>query len=272
MKALVLDFDGVISDSAPEAFVVALRTYVELRPDTGLGRDLTRLAGEGGLSVERLRADPLYGRFLDVVPLGNRAEDYAVALTALEDGVDLPDQAAYDEFRDAQSAAWLRSFHRRFYRVRAEFADRDPAGWRRLLGPYPEFIDVLRRRAGEVTFAIATSKDRRSVGALLRDYGVAELFREELVLDKETGESKVAHLEYLQRELELPFPEMTFIDDKVNHLDCVAPLGVRCALAVWGYNASREHALARRDGYLLCSLADVDAQLFGKPTEEVGAQ
>ena len=27
MRVLTLDFDGVISDSAPEAFAVALRTY-----------------------------------------------------------------------------------------------------------------------------------------------------------------------------------------------------------------------------------------------------
>ena len=56
--------------------------------------------------------------------------------------------------------------------------------------------------------------------------------------------------------------EITFVDDKVNHLDAVAPLGVRCALAAWGYNGPREHRLARSHGHLLCTLDDVEAQLF----------
>ncbi len=247
MKALVLDFDGVISDSAREAFVVARRTWDALRPGSGLaGRD----------------PDALYVRFLELMPLGNRAEDYATALAAIEADLALPDQEAYDDFRAGQDAAWLRLFHRRFYAVRDDFARQDPEGWRRLLAPYPRFLDLLRRRAGQVPYAIATAKDRRSVAVLLREYGVEDLFDEHRVLDKETGVTKVAHLEHLRDELGVDFPELTFVDDKVNHLDAVAALGVRCALAAWGYNGPREHVLARRHGHLICTLDDAEAQLF----------
>jgi hypothetical protein len=60
---------------------------------------------------------------------------------------------------------------------------------------------------------------------------------------------------------------MTFLDDKVNHLDSVAALGVRCALSTWGYNGPREHRLARDHGHRVCSLDDVEAQLFGAPID-----
>lgn len=260
MKLLVLDFDGVIADSAPEAFAVACRTYLALRPDSKL------LDGE---EAARYRA------FLELVPLGNRAEDYGVALAAIDAGAALPDQAAYDAFYAAQDPAWMRAFHREFYRVRTAFSERDPIGWRRLLPPYPRFLELLRRRAGSARYAIATAKDRRSVGLLLRDYGIADLFAEELVLDKEAGVTKVAHLELLARRLGLDYEAMTFLDDKVNHLDAVAPLGVRCALAAWGYNGDREHRLARARGYLVCRLADAEAQLFGNapaaPVKRVAA-
>ena len=56
---------------------------------------------------------------------------------------------------------------------------------------------------------------------------------------------------------------MFFIDDKVNHLDAVAELGVRCGLAAWGYNGAREAQLAHSRGYLVCSLEEIEAQLFG---------
>lgn len=247
MKLLALDFDGVISDSAREAYEVARRTYLDLRPDAPLGS---------------MPAEEVYRRFLEIMPLGNRAEDYATALVAIEAGVELPDQGAYDAFRRERDAAWLRRFHRRFYEVRHAFAARDPAGWRALLRPYRRFLEILRRRAGEAHYAIATAKDRRSVGVLLEEYGVADLFPAGSILDKETGESKRSHLEHLHRVFGIPFGEMTFVDDKVNHLDAVAPLGVRGVLAGWGYNGPREHALARAHGHRIGTLDNVEDLLF----------
>lgn len=248
MKALVLDFDGVLSDSAREAFGVAWETYGELRPNS------------------RLRAvapASLYPAFLEMMPLGNRAEDYAVELAALDAGREIPDQAAYDAFKATIDPEWLRTFHRRFYRVREAWATRDPEGWRSLMGPYAPLLPVLRAHAGEVELAIATSKDRGSVRRLLELYGVADLFGEGRVLDKETGPSKRVHLERLHAALGIPYPEMTFVDDKVNHLEPVAPLGVRCVLAAWGYNGPREHRRARELGFAVVHLDEVEARLFG---------
>ena len=257
MKALVLDFDGVIADSAPEAFVVALRTHTVLEPGSRLREVLARL------DPRRPEADPFFAAFLELMPLGNRAEDYGVALDAIEAGVPLPDQARYDAFKAARDAARLRAFHKRFYQVRAEWERTDRAGWLALLAPYPAFLEILHRRASEVELAIATAKDRHSVRELLVHYGVAPLFGPGRVLDKETGVSKRAHLEHLERELGVAFGEITFLEDKLNHLESVAPLGVRCALAAWGYNGPREHARARELGYLVCGLDDVEARLFG---------
>lgn len=247
MQALVLDFDGVIADTAPECFEVALRTYQDLAP---------------GARLARFPRAELESAFRELMPLGNRAEDFGVALHALDAEVSLPDQAHYDRYREAVGRDWLGAFHARFYRHRSAFAESDPQGWRALMAPYADFLALLRRRAGAVPYAIATAKDRASVRALLEDWGVADLFPEALVLDKETGESKVAHLEHLQRRLGRPFAGLTFVDDKVNHLDAVAGLGVRCGLATWGYNGPREHALAHARGYLLCRLEDAEARLF----------
>ena len=152
MRALVLDFDGVISDSAPEAFRVALRTYLEMHP---------------GNPVARMNESTLYRKFLEIMPLGNRAEDYAVALAALEEAVPLPDQSRYDAFYAKLDPAMLRAFHERFSCVRAEFARVRPEEWRGLLAPYAEFIEILSRRVGQAAVAFATAKDRVSVRSLL---------------------------------------------------------------------------------------------------------
>jgi phosphoglycolate phosphatase-like HAD superfamily hydrolase len=246
MRVLALDFDGVISDSAREAFAVAIRTYSSLWPESALRE-----------------TEALFAGFVELMPLGNRAEDYAVILAALEEQANIADQGDYDAFYRQRDPERLRLFHERFYLARTSWSERDPEGWRRMLAPYPRMLEILHRRASQVTLAIATAKDGRSVRTLLRDYGVEPLFREDLVLDKETGVSKRSHLERLQASLEVPFDAITFVDDKLNHLDNVSGLGVRCGLAAWGYNGRREWQAAERAGHLVLHLDDLEAQLFG---------
>jgi phosphoglycolate phosphatase-like HAD superfamily hydrolase len=131
------------------------------------------------------------------------------------------------------------------------------------MAPYAPFVSMLRRRAGDATLAIATAKDRPSVEALLSLYGIRDLFPADRLLDKDTGVHKSDHLTRLQRSLAVPFAEITFVDDKVNHLDRVASLGVHCTLAGWGYNGPREERLAHSRGYAVLQLADAERGLFG---------
>ena len=259
---LALDFDGVISDSAPEAFVVAVRTYLSLRGDSRLKAERDPLLSRGVPDRAAIDADTLYAGFVDLIPLGNRAEDYAVVLSALDERRAIRDQTEYDGYRDELDATWLREFHRLFYRERAELARSDSTRWYALMRPYPEVLAALRRRHGGVTLAVATAKDRRSVGDLLRHYGIDDLFAPDLVLDKETGVNKSAHLEHLHSTLGVAYSRIAFVDDKVNHLDDVTRLGVRCGLAAWGYNGAREITHARERGHLVLTLADFEAQLF----------
>ena len=245
-RVLVLDFDGVIAKSAPEALRVARRTHEALFPDLPLPGP----------------EDELARRFVRLMPFGNRAEDYGAALRAIALGIEIPDQAGYDAFKAGLPGEMLRAFHRRFYEERRRFEEEDPAGWLALLAPYPEVVELLRRRGPERVLAIATAKDRHSVGRLLDHYGIADLFPPELRLDKETGVTKDLHLRHLRERLGVPFEAMTFVDDKVHHLERVAPLGVRCVLAGWGYNTPREAEIARSRGFAVAGLGDAEAVLF----------
>jgi phosphoglycolate phosphatase-like HAD superfamily hydrolase len=270
LRVLALDFDGVISDSAPECFVVALRAYCALSRDEGWGvpatllsRALAAVSADSGPTPEGVSALPMYARFLELMPLGNRAEDFAVLLRAIEENTVLVDQPAYDRWRTQQPAEFLAAFHRRLYSERAAWCEADFEGWNAMMTPYPDLLSLLRRRSGDAVLALATAKDRRSVGILLRRYGVADLFREEFLLDKEAGVSKRGHLQALQQRTGCRFEDITFVDDKVNHLDDVASLGVRCVLAEWGYNSTREHEQAHDRGYAVCTLAAAEDVLFG---------
>ena len=62
MELLALDFDGVISDSAPESWLVTLRTYAELRPEASV---IARRDASEALGADQMRSDPGYRRFVE---------------------------------------------------------------------------------------------------------------------------------------------------------------------------------------------------------------
>jgi phosphoglycolate phosphatase-like HAD superfamily hydrolase len=214
-------------------------------------------------SPGQIRDDPSYRRFVSMMPLGNRAEDFGVALGLLLADRDAEDQDAFARALEEAGEDFLTEFHARFYPNRAQLRAEDPARWASLLGPYPEVVEVLRRRAGDVRLAIATAKDRDSVTLLLAGYEIDDLVPPECLVDKEAGRSKQAHLRRLQERFDVPFTEIVFVDDKVGHLDDVADLGVAGVLAAWGYNGRRERRLARLRGHRVCTLDDFETTVFG---------
>jgi phosphoglycolate phosphatase-like HAD superfamily hydrolase len=263
VRVLALDFDGVLFHTAREAALVALRVYLEMRPDSRLRSQAERVASTLADPTRDILDDPLVASFVTLMALGNRAEDFGVALSAIDAGVTLDHQGAYDAFYATHSRVWRDAFHARLYQVRAAFAASDEATWLRLQPPYPGIAELLRRHAHEIRLALATAKDRDSVRRLLSHHGMADLFTEDLVLDKEAGLAKTAHLALIQTRTGASYQDITFVDDKLNHLASVAPLGVRCVLAAWGYNGERERALARAAGFAVCTIGGLERLLSG---------
>lgn len=262
MHVLALDFDGVLCDSSREVFVVAVDAFAAREPGAvllpGL-RDLRDrvLSGDGGF-----RNDPLYERFADMLPLGNRAEDFGVAMWALDRGLAVTDQAAYDAVHESLDEQWRDAYHQSFYAARTALRTADTEAWLRLHRPYPGLAEVLKRHLGRTRPAVATAKDARSVRLLLDALGLAGVFEPELILDKETGVDKTQHLSAISERTGIPYGRITFVDDKVNHLQKTVGLGVRPVLAGWGLNTPREHALARALGFEVATLGDADHILF----------
>ena len=262
MKVLALDFDGVISDSALESFIVALRTFGRFDADGALSEVSDELRGA---SSDVIRRHSLFVGFVELMPLGNRAEDMGLALKCLSEGKEISDQDEWDVLRDGTPAEFLEGFHERFYHEREILRSEDFDQWLSLLSPFGSFVELLRRRQADCVLTLATAKDRPSVELLLDAYSISDLFVPTRIVDKEAGVSKQAHLSLLQERLNVAFEDITFVDDKLNHLEDVSQLGVKGVLAGWGYNGKRERRLAPERGFPVCDLGTAEAQLFGAP-------
>ncbi|MFT5441984.1 MAG: phosphoglycolate phosphatase-like HAD superfamily hydrolase [Myxococcota bacterium] len=263
MKILALDFDGVIFDSAPECFWVATRTLQRVEPSEDRGR---RLSVWDELPPREVRAnliaDPAFSVFIELMPLGNRAEDFGVSLLAFEAGVRPGDQRAYDRYFDSLDPAFASGFHANFYNERAKLRAENPERWGDLMRPFQGLVDVLRKRRSEALFVVATAKDGESVAKLLARFDIADLFEKDGIFEKERGRDKRAHLRAIKEQFQVDFAEISFVDDKVNHLIGVSGLGVRSFLASWGYNGLRECDVAAANGIGVCGLEQIEEVLF----------
>ncbi|MBN2102648.1 HAD family hydrolase [bacterium] len=257
LQLLVFDFDGVISNSVHDSFRTALNAYIHLFPGHNLPISDPVDPPEAIFTVEK-KHPRLYQSFSHLMPLGNRAEDYYVILRIIECGKtpDIVDQASYDRFKIRLDPAILDKYHTIYYQLRRSYQE-NPEIWSELLPAFPGVIEAIKCLSGRFRLAIATSKDGPSVHIQLKSYGLDAVFPASRILDKDLSDTKKHHLEKLQKTYQVPFHQIHFIDDKVLHLISVADLGVHCHLALWGFNTTREHALAKEHGFHLLELDDL---------------
>jgi len=241
-QVLALDFDGVISDSLLEAYLLTWRIAGKIEPQLAVAGG--RVPGLDNIHSFRDQHREHWESFSRLVPFGNRAEDYLVIQRAVQLGKSFGTQEEFNSFCKTLDPRQMDDFHEEFYRERYRLAEHHREGWIALNKPYPGIRKAIEALSSYFELAVATSKDSQTVHALLDSYGLGSLFGPSHVLDKSMGGSKRAHLATLRDIFNCTYGEMTFIDDKVAHLIDCSDLGVRLFMAGWGYNSTQEAELA----------------------------
>ncbi len=254
---LTFDFDGVLCDSLLEAYLLTWKLAGRVDPE--LAHQLDEAPTLDTIHAFRESHRGHYETFERIVPFGNRCEDFLVIQQAVQQAAVIGSQAEFDSFKLTVDKQLQDSFHELFYKLRYELAASRREQWLELNSAYPGVRRAIPRLAQTFRLGVATSKDRETVVALLRSWGLFELFGERLVLDKRAGASKRAHLSALRQRFGCRFEEMTFIDDKVSHLLECAGLGVRLLMSGWGYNGPRQRAQAAEHGIKTLELKELAA-------------
>lgn len=249
-RVLALDFDGVIWDSAGECFEIGWRAYKELN-----GRDL---------SGQEYRQQFLAGR-----PHARTGHDFFIILRLLDGrpDFDLLSLGAPEFLKLRTDLAEEASrFNTLFYQLRSHYRDQDFAAWSSWQGPYPEVIRLLERWESRFEgTALATTKDQASAHALLMSSG-----RDWPVFGKEFSLDKNAQILGIAQRYGADPSEVLFVDDLLENLQQVAPLGTRTAMAAWGYNTPESQDEARSLGFPVVDVEGLET-LFQELTDEVRA-
>jgi phosphoglycolate phosphatase-like HAD superfamily hydrolase len=214
MPLLVLDFDGVICDSAEECFVSSWTAYHVLYR----GR-----AGAAAPAASR-------AAFRALRPFARSGEDFVLIQDLIADGTSVEDQAEFDR-------AWLRPgmpspgrFKELFYRARTDLLEKDRAAWLSLNTIYPHVRAALPRiHPGTLLYVLSTKKPQ-FVSETLDANGIA-IPRHRVLYSH--GEPKLATVEGLRKST--GSEEAVFVEDQIDAIRGNTNPRIRVYLAAWGY-------------------------------------
>jgi len=219
---LALDFDGVLWDSAGECFLTARQAWeaveAPLPPISEAafrkGRWLVRTGGEFGLVLWLLREDP-------------------------ERDLEAFDNARFEALAHEQGT-FLRRFEVEFYARRERFRHEDPQAWLSLQSACPAMLAEWPELSGAFReVVVCTTKNEAAIRALLEEAGL-----QLPVLAKEFSTDKRDQMAFLAATRNVEPGQILFVDDLLRNLEPVGEMGVRVALAGWGYNTAAEQRRA----------------------------
>ncbi|MBQ7503583.1 HAD family hydrolase [bacterium] len=233
VKVLALDFDGVIWNTQRESYHVSQIVWEEMFGRRALCSEQTFLSGRW---------------------LARAGEEFAlIMLLAEEMRKKEPGRESFDlssfslsEFtrRAEENGGLLSSFGKNLADMRIKMRESDLRrwlGWQNIYAGIKDAVDSARARG--IGIAVCTTKDKSSAEALLDTVGLKlPIWGKECSLDKRIT------LQKLIAGFQAEASEVLFVDDLLNNLLHVRPLGTNLAMASWGYNVEASRREARRLG------------------------
>jgi phosphoglycolate phosphatase-like HAD superfamily hydrolase len=220
---LVLDFDGVIVDSAEECFERSLEAYAN-----------TQLSDVGPGYSTCLR--PLFLRYRYLVGPAANFWDLmeAISRCSLKDEhgqVPIVFSALIVD-RTQDTLSKRERFISDFFKSRRNKINDCNELWLAQHRMYSQ-VNSLLSSVDTHNIFIATMKDSESVIELLKYFGIPIL--NENIFDNQYGSNKEIHIRKVLSQLECDPKNVLFVDDNSNHLKEVSGTGVKLAYASWGY-------------------------------------
>ena len=234
---IVLDFEGVICDSAHECRLIA---WLGGHPP-----------GQAPVSSYAMAIPPGFtARFGRIFPYARQLEHFMLAHQPCAE--DIRSRAEFEEAFAAIPAPEVAAFAGEALAARRRFRTEEPDSWASLHPLYPGVAQVLRAHPG--AFAVATARDEQSVRAVLDHH---ELGR--AVAEIAGGcQDKAGFVLDLCERHGLAAEEMAFVDDNIRNVAAVAATGASAHWAMWGHRMPEDLAVARTAGIDRLELAELD--------------
>lgn len=235
----LVDFDGVLCDSRRECMItshVAYRRMVDGRSEPYAADAIPPAAAE------------LFTRHRYLARIGR---EFSLLWQLIDAGKPLSEEE-WACARARTDAGWLARFHDAFYSARHEWMQNDLPGWLAIHRLFPAMQTAVSRWLAQGRAHIVSSKDSHAILTLMRHHAID--IDAALVHGCEGGD-KNEHFRQLRATIG---GDLVFIDDCVENLHIARGCGIAGRLASWGYTSEASIASARREGFEILTLANVE--------------
>lgn len=219
MPLLVLDFDGVICDSAEECFVSSWTAYHALYQGSPCGDP------SGGDALASARTS-----FRTMRPFVRSGEDFVLIQDLIATGRSVQDQLEFDHAWDRPGAPSRDRFKDLFYRARTDLLEKDRRTWLSMNRIYPHVSAALSALPPGAPLYILSTKKPQFVSETLSANGIA--IPDGHILYSH-GEPKLSTVETLRETL--GFSEAVLVEDQIDAIHGNTNPRIRVFLASWGY-------------------------------------
>lgn len=218
-KAIFLDFDGVLFNTAQEAYAVGMLAI-------GNAEQISEINFNG----------THYQRFMNFRYLVGPAWNYQYIFTLLNEKDDRQFHSRYlEEIIAAKKSAYT-DFEKAFFASRADFKHDNYSEWLKLNKPYKFFLLLKQElQKSPSDFNIITTKDKGTVMDIFKANGLN--FNPSNIYDKDDFEMYKNKAEIAKHIMETEkISKAIFVDDNVEHLKPFKYLrNVETFHAGWGY-------------------------------------
>ena len=211
---LLLDFDGVICDSAMECFVSSWRAF----------------RGISGLPADIDAPVDLPEEFLSLRPFIRTGEDFVLIQEILQRGIPVHSQMDFDGVAAGKSEAELREYRKRFYEARTNLLVESREYWLELNMLYSHMKTPLKTASGSDGLRIISTKKPCFIVEILKGNGI---FIPESRVYLAPKEGKLPLAAELVEDSELD--TAVLIDDQIDHITGNNRKDIQVGLATWGY-------------------------------------
>jgi phosphoglycolate phosphatase-like HAD superfamily hydrolase len=231
---VVFDFDGVIWDTVDECFHVGYRTF---------GKIKKKIPG----NPEQIKRAFRSGRFL-----ARTGDDFFIILHLINENPEIDfENLPFEEFiaHRKKLKDEISLFSREFYTERSRLQKENSDVWLQMQGPFPGVLEQLPDiKENFQNLVICSAKDRASIDILLKLHD-----QKHEVYGREISTHKPDQIINLSRKENIPTERMIFLDDLLENLQHVQVLGVKTAMADWGYSNERQRQAALNAGIPIIS-------------------
>ncbi len=237
-KVIALDFDGIISDTENECYIICIPAF--------------RRMGEVIDDNPYVRSE-----FRKARPYVKHADCYYTVLKILQDPKASFDTISFSEFAKIRNKNKERGkeFHKLFYEERAKL-QQNMNEWLKLNPSYSSIPKIIKNLMNMFHIVIVSAKDKKATKLLLESYGLH--IGDENILAKEFSMDKRDQMRFISDKFHVAFDKIIFVEDNLEQLLTVKELGVKLILASWGYNTEEQKKETKKLGISVATIENFE--------------